>query len=101
MAEMTVTVTMAPEDFQEFMAWKKDRKLYDAEVSKIKKKMAFIGKQSDVGTGGGSEATRKGQNHRPRTRGGTAGTCQGLPGIKENHLRLVLTTRRRWQYKRR
>lgn len=23
MAEMTVTVTMAPEDFQEFMAWKK------------------------------------------------------------------------------
>ena len=38
MADMTVTVTMAPEDFQAFMAWKKDRRLYDAEVSKIKKK---------------------------------------------------------------
>ena len=42
MAEMTVTVTMAPEDFQEFMAWKKDRKLYDAEVSKIKKKWLLL-----------------------------------------------------------
>ena len=41
MAEMTVTATMAPEDFQEFMAWKKDRKLYDAEVSKIKKKWLY------------------------------------------------------------
>ena len=42
MAEMTVTVTMAPEDFQEFMAWEKDRKLYDAEVSKIKKKWLLL-----------------------------------------------------------
>lgn len=42
MADMTVTVTMTPEDFQEFMAWKKDRELYDAEVSKIKKKWLLL-----------------------------------------------------------
>ena len=36
MAEMTVTVTMAPEDFQEFMVWKKDRACYNAELSGVR-----------------------------------------------------------------
>lgn len=37
MAEMTVTVTMAAEDFVEFLEWKKDRAVYSAQLVKLRR----------------------------------------------------------------
>lgn len=42
---MDVTVTMAAEDFLEFMAWKKDRTYYAAELDGKNRKMETLAKK--------------------------------------------------------
>lgn len=37
MADMTVTVTMAAEEFVEFLEWKKDRTVYSAQLVKMRR----------------------------------------------------------------
>ena len=46
MGEMTVTVTMAAEEFLEFIAWKKDRDYYEKELDKEMGKREIMAKKA-------------------------------------------------------
>lgn len=39
---MKITVEMAADEFQEFMQWKKDKKIYDDELTKVDGKIEHI-----------------------------------------------------------
>lgn len=102
MADMTVTVTMAAEEFVEFLEWKKDRAVYSAQLVKMRRLPEVIYKKLEYALEPDPKKGGEIQDHRSRTPGRPVGHGRGVfRKIKENHLRLVLTTRRRWRYKRR
>ena len=66
---MDVTVTMEAEEFQEFMAWRKDKSHYRSEMDAWNRKW-------EMGHRGRPETARKGQDRGPGTCGGAAGAGQ-------------------------
>lgn len=79
---MEITVKMTVEEFQQFVAWQKEQGYYEKEMDKELNKREILAKKTCWAIDADPKKPGKGQDHRPRTRGGIAGNGQGLPGIK-------------------
>lgn len=98
---MEVTVNMTAEEFLEFVAWGKDRDYYKSRLDKELNKREILAKK----TCWAIDADPKKPGKVKIIDQATRRNCWKWPRItwhkKKSHLRPVLSTRRRWQYRRR
>ena len=98
---MEVTVNMTAEEFMEFVAWRKEQDYYKSRLDKELNKLETLAKK----TCWAIDADPKKPGKVKIIDQDTRRNCWKWPRItwhkKKSHLRPVLSTRRRWQYRRR
>lgn len=98
---MEITVKMTVEEFQQFVAWQKEQDYYEKELDKELNKREILAKKTCWAIDADPKKPGKVRSSTRTTRR----NCWKWPRItwhkKKSHLRPVLSTRRRWQYRRR
>lgn len=98
---MEVTVNMTAEEFLEFVAWRKEQDYYKSRLDKELNEREYWQRKR---AGPSTQIRRSPARSKSLTRT-TRRNCWKWPRItwhkKKSHLRPVLSTRRRWQYRRR
>lgn len=98
---MNITVSMTAEEFLEFVAWRKEQDYYKSRLDKELNKQEILAKKR---AGPSTQIRRSPARSKSLTKN-TRRNCWKWPRItwhkRKSHLRPVLSTRRRWQYRRR
>ena len=98
---MEITVKMTVEEFQQFVAWQKEQDYYEKELDKELNKREILAKKTCWAIDADPKKPGKVKIIDQEHAAELLEMAKDYLAEKESHLRQVLSTRRRWQYRRR